>query len=115
MSEVQKEECFMTGILRQIWSQATARAIENTMKMPASSAAEPPLVANEPDGWLVGRLATLSDGEYPQMPELFVQIWDGRGEDAVLVDRFYGNTHEQARGRAIAACRQSAATKEQQS
>lgn len=43
----------------------------------------------------VGRLATLG-GDYPGMPEWFVQIWD----DDVLFARVYGDTIEEARDRA---------------
>ncbi|MDB5596210.1 MAG: hypothetical protein JWM36_3171 [Hyphomicrobiales bacterium] len=39
MSEVQEEDDPMTDSVREIWNEDTARAIENTMQMPASRAA----------------------------------------------------------------------------
>ena len=47
-----------------------------------------------------GSLTTYNQDTYPGLDAWFVQLWDGSGEDAMVVMRVYGGTPEQARERA---------------
>lgn len=50
----------------------------------------------------VGRLPTMNQDPYPSLGSWWVQLWDGRGDDAKVVARVYGDSPEQAMARAEA-------------
>ncbi|MDE4918596.1 hypothetical protein ACUXAV_000695 [Cupriavidus metallidurans] len=76
------------------WDASLARFADGVRD--ALSADTARLCDEEVTGLTVGQLPTLNQDSYPSLGEWWVQLWDGRGDDAKVIARAYGDTPQHA-------------------